>query len=85
MTITALVDRLPVGSWQVLHGFEVVRLQVTRPAAGFDGAVTQAELARTLHEAGVHHDVDVVVEVVPMIEAAAGGKAARFRAIAADR
>jgi hypothetical protein len=70
-----------VGSWLVLHGHDAVRLQVTRPSADFDPAATEAELARVLNRAGVHPDVDVSVEVVPAIEVAGGGKAARFRAM----
>lgn len=79
VTITALVDRLPVGTWVVLHRPEAVVLQVTRPGAAFDAGATEAELRENLRGVGVHRDVDVRVEVVASIEATAGGKAARFR------
>ena len=79
VTMTAVLDRLAVGSWLVVHGPELMRLMVSTPAAGFDASATEAELKRTLSDAGAHRRVEVRVEVVEAIETSASGKATRFQ------
>ncbi|HET8931226.1 MAG TPA: hypothetical protein VFN21_11260, partial [Acidimicrobiales bacterium] len=81
VAITAIVDRLPVGSWIVHHGPDALRLEVTSPADDFDASAVRGQLADALARAGAHRDVDVSVEKVATIEAGPGGKAARFHRV----
>jgi len=79
VAITAIVDRLPVGSWIVRHDPDALHLEVTAPSGDFDASSVRAQLAEVLATAGAHRGVDVRVDVVASIDAGPGGKAARFR------
>lgn len=80
VALTAVTDRLAVGSWVVHHDTDRLRLSVTTPAATFDADSTRDRLLEALAGAGVPGTVEVTVEVVDAIPATGGGKAARFRA-----
>jgi phenylacetate-CoA ligase len=47
-----VLDRLPVGEWQVVQGADAIQLVVARPGSGFDGGVIVESLTRAIGAAG---------------------------------
>lgn len=47
-----VLDRLPVGEWQVVQGADAIQLVVARPGEAFDGGDVAESFARALRAAG---------------------------------
>ncbi len=84
VTVTAELDRQPVGSWIVHHRPDVLRVRIAAPGPAFDPDTLRADLGAALTRAGADPTIAIRVEHVESIPTGPGGKASRFGPLGED-
>lgn len=79
-----VLDRLPVGEWQVVRGADAIQLVVARPSVGFNGAVVVESLSEAIRAAGAAPP-PITWTQVDAIQRSGSGKAPLIRALRAPR
>ena len=79
-----VLDRLPVGEWQVVQGADGIQLVVARPGAAFDGGDVAERLTGAFRAAGALPP-PITWSRVDAIPRSGSGKAALIRAFRAPR
>lgn len=79
-----VLDRLPVGEWQVVQGADAIQLVVARPGLGFDGVVVAGSLTGAIRAAGAVPP-PITWTRVDAIPRSGSGKAPLIRALRAPR